>query len=746
MAKDSNALGAQRRERAVDSVMCVKIAITDSQGRHLKGQHSDPLALLAEITGCVVNLNIRNGGGHIEVSSTDPEALEIAKALGLGVAQSSITYVGLETMKRRVKDPDKLKCLFTSSYLPPHNYYVSVNTNGPEGPLWWTSWCPACKRPQTVELGDCNKWVAGYLADHTDTLPLAHSISAANFGCDRVPRYAYVAAIWGEDPGFVLGALVLGSALRRRCGAEIDRILLHTADVGIQEDSCLKSVWTLKLVDQVDAAERLFLNGKKGRFAGTFNKIHAMGLIEYDKVLLLDIDLVVRGSLDELFNLPAPAALGRGANSKSHGERLDGRRFFHGAEDGWWQATGINAGVVLLAPSERLYETALSEITDEMHPEHIPSAAPEQDYLSRFYAPWWSHICVKYNYQLHQVLNSLESCLSWWHEYPTEENWRNLPTRLSLEPNEVIVIHFSGTLKLWDLAYTKDELPMEEAAAFATQILRDCCGDAYERWVARSASYDDYALHNVEATRDTEGKVVFRHLKGEQLGVEGLITTVVTKAEEICKLAVQEWRRDLTDLLAWLPYHRVSIEALQEIVVNAALQCDSQIKEGQDVEILWEDESKWYPARVTGVGNDGTVDICLMSTEWFGRVLYRYPCAKVRPRSEAPTEVPGRGEELTFQILEGQAVEIFWTDENKWYPGIVTGVGNAGVVAITLTCEEWAGCVLYDWPKAAVRPLREAPAKAVFSAPSVRYGRRGRVLSRLSTLLLPLRWLCCHLC
>ena len=33
-----------------------------------------------------------------------------------------------------------------------------------------------------------------------------------------------------------------------------------------------------------------------------------------------------------------------------------------------------------------------------MHPEHIPSAAPEQDYLSRFYAPFWSHISVENNF------------------------------------------------------------------------------------------------------------------------------------------------------------------------------------------------------------------------------------------------------------------------------------------------------------------------------------------------------------
>ena len=67
------------------------------------------------------------------------------------------------------------------------------------------------------------------------------------------------------------------------------------------------------------------------------------------------------------------------------------------------QATGINAGVMLLEPNRVLHELALREVVQELHPEHIPGAGPEQDYLSRMYAPYWSHISVKYNYQLHHL-------------------------------------------------------------------------------------------------------------------------------------------------------------------------------------------------------------------------------------------------------------------------------------------------------------------------------------------------------
>ena len=41
-------------------------------------------------------------------------------------------------------------------------------------------------------------------------------------------------------------------------------------------------------------------------------KLHALGLVDYSKVLMLDLDLAILASLDELFDLAAPAALCRG--------------------------------------------------------------------------------------------------------------------------------------------------------------------------------------------------------------------------------------------------------------------------------------------------------------------------------------------------------------------------------------------------------------------------------------------------
>jgi len=184
---------------------------------------------------------------------------------------------------------------------------------------------------------------------------------------------------------------------------------MHT-DLPDNAFDLLSKLWVLKRVDYILADHALF-HCREGRFEGVFTKLHALGLVEYDKVLMLDIDLAIMDCPDELFELQTPAAMRRGHFSHEHGARLDGRLFFCGEKDGWGQGGGINAGVMLLAPDAETYRRALREVAQPLHPEHIPGSGPEQDYLSRFFANTWHHISVKWNWQLHQMINAMEAAL-----------------------------------------------------------------------------------------------------------------------------------------------------------------------------------------------------------------------------------------------------------------------------------------------------------------------------------------------
>ena len=182
-------------------------------------------------------------------------------------------------------------------------------------------------------------------------------------------------------------------------------------------------------------------------------------------MLLLDIDLAILDSMDALFDLNAPAAMWRGQTQPTeHGFPIDGRCFFGGHDANWGQTGGINAGVMLLAPDAVVYQRALQEVKAPSHPERIAGAGPEQDYLSRFFAAHWTHISVLYNFQLHQMFYALQAAVKnytagWNHETPNIEAssavW--VPSRLSIDPKKIRVVHFSGELKLWDRNFSARE-------------------------------------------------------------------------------------------------------------------------------------------------------------------------------------------------------------------------------------------------------------------------------------------------
>ncbi|CAK0797228.1 unnamed protein product, partial [Prorocentrum cordatum] len=165
-------------------------------------------------------------------------------------------------------------------------------------------------------------------------------------------------------------------------------------------------------IDYVASAKTLGTEGANaGRFGKVFTKLRVLGFVQYRKILLMDIDLLVQDNIDHLFDMEAPMAMVRGPEvGYKHGDRVAGGYFFSGARDdgySWGQGCGINAGVMLLQPDADVLAQMLLEVCDEHHPEHIAGNGPEQDYLSRYYASDWRHLSVAYNFQLHQAFFAL---------------------------------------------------------------------------------------------------------------------------------------------------------------------------------------------------------------------------------------------------------------------------------------------------------------------------------------------------
>lgn len=214
--------------------------------------------------------------------------------------------------------------------------------------------------------------------------------------------FAYATLLYGKGVEYFLGALVLGWSLQAN-GCQEARLLLYTEDVPEVFLDALQIYWTLHKVEYLHGHRSLYLDKDKSRFQAVFTKIQVLSCTDYSKVLMMDLDMLVRGNLDELFQLRAPAALKRcsGREQPEHGGDYVSEDFYKAQADD--MRGGMNAGVMLLEPDMAIYQRMCREIEDPWHPEHLGSYTPEQDYLGRFYGAFacgkWTHLHAKFNYQ-----------------------------------------------------------------------------------------------------------------------------------------------------------------------------------------------------------------------------------------------------------------------------------------------------------------------------------------------------------
>ena len=364
----------------------------------------------------------------------------------------------------------------------------------------WSAFCPSCKRPMKIEM--------------TQHRPTSQEPTAEVRG-----KYAFLICLWGTSREYLLGALVLGFSIRQT-GSKHDRVCLYTSDVPDSHIRLLSRLWICKKINHIDVAtEQLSFPDQEDRFAKVFTKLNGLSLTEYEKLLMMDIDLLVRSNIDDLFDLTPPAALRRGMNEVflDHGSAVDGRVFFLGADKSmprwsWGQGTGINAGVMLWKPDQAVLDQMLDELTEPNHPEHVKGNGPEQDYLSRFWADApWTYIGVEYNFQLHQMFFAL---------HPDRANYAERSVLLQT-PEKIRVVHFSGkpTAKPWhrvlDKAWQDFWPDRSRDAEYVRHFAEEFMG--YWLWVKRDrekfeekAAGNSWDVANLELNEDGE---FFRHFK-----------------------------------------------------------------------------------------------------------------------------------------------------------------------------------------------------------------------------------------
>ena len=468
---------------------------------------------------------------------------------------------------------------------------------------WYHTNCPCCRRPLEITTAPVEEqqWIPNYPGS----------------------GYAFATALWGANAGYALGALVLGFRLKE-LSPNIKRVIVHTDDVPSNYLEAFErdGLWQLHKVDYVDGVPDLYVS-KGNIFDGVFTKLAVWTLKEFEKVLLLDLDIIPLKALDELFDLPCPAAMVRGQGEDTHGVQVDGRRFF-GSEDyhdnPWGQSGGINAGLILLQPDCDVFKQMLSEVTCKNHPCHVAGGGPEQDYLSRFFAARkespWHHISVAWNYQLHQSLFAIERVLE-WRSFVENEKMRCgrdfsdaekewLPQRLRMNMEEIGVVHFSGEVKMWHRVLEATSLQSADRRREVRHALAPKDGDggngdvvfgehlmSYQRghslWIAKNAAEEDYLFHGCRRERDK----IFVGNKD----ITGALDRMVSKVLGVAVHAAKVWNEC---------YEKLSSPGLLEELQNLHVPKDC-FKLGTRVEVSWTMGQgsravvRWLPAQVLGV-------------------------------------------------------------------------------------------------------------------------------------------------
>ena len=277
-------------------------------------------------------------------------------------------------------------------------------------------------------------------------------------------KFAYVTVLYGNNI-YLTGALVLGYSLMKT-NTNYDRVILVTPDVSSEYKSYLKTVYTNIIdIDYVRVSSEIFSESST-RFRDVFTKLECFGLVQYNKIILLDLDMIIAKNIDHLFKLTPPAACIK-HYYVPYGKKIPSSMVCRGNK----LVGSINAGLMLLKPDIDEWVDIKSDISknEQIH----KFKYPEQDYLSLRYCDKWTSITFNYNFQF---------------------GLTNRVKKLRYTIDDIYVIHYSSSYKPWNDLIKKRVVSVDETE-FKTRHKK-----YYDLWIS--------AYSKIKEKFKTEGIVI----------------------------------------------------------------------------------------------------------------------------------------------------------------------------------------------------------------------------------------------
>ncbi|MBR6949988.1 MAG: hypothetical protein IKH54_07385 [Bacilli bacterium] len=217
-------------------------------------------------------------------------------------------------------------------------------------------------------------------------------------------KYAYVCVLSTDN--YLDGALILNENLRE-LNSKYE--LLCVVNDRLSEES-IKTLHRFGIKTKNTRAIKT--NMGIGRWNYTFDKLNIFSLVEYDKIVFLDLDLLILKNIDHLFDWDSIAA----------------------GLDMPWHDDEFNSGVMVIEPNMDLYNDMIEKLYATKY-----NYTGDQDFLNDYFGKNFIALPLKYNLMRTLYLDSellYKNCTK-----------RGVYKYIKNEPKDAVIIHYIRSLK-----------------------------------------------------------------------------------------------------------------------------------------------------------------------------------------------------------------------------------------------------------------------------------------------------------
>lgn len=236
-------------------------------------------------------------------------------------------------------------------------------------------------------------------------------------------KYAYVILLFSmkqkaymkDLQKYISGALTLGHVLKNKIKTKADLVAIVTPDIQDDIRKALSEFYIIKEYPKIKVDNKKTVNIFRPVFAYVFTKLHAFKLTQYNKIVLLDIDITPIKYFDNLFTCKTPSGIielhyGNNEIKHSYDDMRDENSYLwmkkyckccrHGKKipEKFTKNVlknkypGINAGILVLKPSTKVFNKLIKKIHQiQISKKHIKYkyVLPEQQFLTEVLS-WYS--------------------------------------------------------------------------------------------------------------------------------------------------------------------------------------------------------------------------------------------------------------------------------------------------------------------------------------------------------------------